>query len=124
MSKICNKCGVKELNWNKKYHEKTGKWKLQDHKNKEGEWCIRNVEKKSTIATKEGIILCEYCKESNFGLCRNKEDYKNHINAYHPKKQILTNLDYMYQHSNLSGVNIINWKSDSHYERYKKLLDQ
>ena len=72
MTKTCNKCGVKELNWNRKYHEKTGKWKLQDHKNKEGEWCVRNIEKKSIVATKEGIILCEYCKESNFGLCRNK----------------------------------------------------
>ena len=46
MTKTCNKCGVKELNWNRKYHEETGKWKLQDHKHKEGEWCVRNIEKK------------------------------------------------------------------------------
>tara|TARA_R110002020_G_scaffold233_4_gene1226 strand:- start:10818 stop:11189 length:372 start_codon:yes stop_codon:yes gene_type:complete len=119
MNKICRKCGTGRLDWNKKHHDKTGKWKLNDHKTKEGKWCIRNntqPEKKTHT-----VILCEYCKESNFGLCRSEEDYKAHVNAYHPKKEILTNLDYMCMHCGLKGVNLENWKSDLHYKNYVKI---
>ena len=72
------------------------------------------------IAIKENIILCEYCRESNFGLCRSKEDYELHVRAYHPNKEILTTLDYMFLHGRLKGINLENWKSDFHYEKYKK----
>ena len=119
MGKTCNKCGAKNLEWNKKSYELTGKWKLQDHKNKEGQWCVRAKKPELQITRKENIILCEYCSESNFGLCKGKEDYIAHVYAYHPNKEILTNLDYMYQHSKLIGVNIENWKSDSHWKKYQ-----
>ncbi len=121
--KICNKCGVKGLWWNKKHFEKTGKWQLIDHKDKKGEWCIRNSAPKLIVDSfKEKPRLCEYCIESNFGLCRTEKDYKSHVRAYHPKKEILTNLDYMFQHGRLQGVNLENWKSDSHYKKYKSLI--
>jgi|TARA_R110000824_G_scaffold273582_2_gene462064 hypothetical protein len=119
MSKICRRCGTGRLEWNKKHHEKTKKWQLEDHKTKEGKWCLRNniqIEKKI-----ETIILCEYCKESNFGLCRSEKDYKAHIKAYHPNKEILTTLDYMFLHCGLKGVNLESWKSDSHYKNYKRI---
>lgn len=124
MGKTCNKCGKKELEWNKKHHERTGKWKLEDHKNKEGEWCVRNdVKSKSYIASKKDIILCEYCKDSNFGLCRSKEDYIAHVKAYHPNREILTNLDYMMQHNGkMDRATLKNWKSDAHYSHWNKFI--
>ena len=119
MNKICNKCGTRNLGWNKRHHEKTGKWKLDDHRNKKGEWCIKNNVIERITTPEKKIILCEYCSESNFGLCRGEKDFQAHINAYHPNQEILTNLDYMYQHCKLIGVNLDNWKSDLHYEKYK-----
>ena len=121
--KTCNKCGVKGLWWNKKHFEKTGKWQLIDHKDKKCEWCVRNNAPKIDVFDKTSkIILCEYCEDSNFGLCRSTKDYQAHLKAYHSNKEILTNLDYMFGHSNLQGVNLINWKSDPHYEKYKSLI--
>ena len=91
--KTCNKCGVKGLWWNKKHFEKTGKWQLIDHKNKKGEWCVRNSSSKPIITKpKEKPRLCEYCLESNFGLCRTEKDYNIHVKTYHPNKEILTNV--------------------------------
>lgn len=122
MSKTCNKCGKGNLGWNKKYHDKTGKWKLDDHKNKEGEWCIRNNnEKKSYITNKKDVIICEYCKDSSFGLCRSKKDYEAHVKAYHPNHEILTDLDYKMKHSGKVNKNVLkNWKSDAHYSHWNK----
>ena len=120
MGKTCNKCGTKNLDWNKKNYELTGKWKLQDHRDKEGQWCVKAKKPEYKIATKENVILCEYCRESNFGLCRTKEDYEHHVRAYHPNKEILTTLDYMFISCGLKGVDLENWISDSHYEKYKK----
>lgn len=123
MSKSCNRCGTDKLYWNKKHFEKTGKWQLIDHKNKKGEWCVRNNAPKIMVTDiKEKVRLCEYCEESNFGLCRTEKDYKAHVKTYHPKKEILTNLDYMFMHCRLKGVNLINWKSDTHYEKYKSII--
>lgn len=122
MSKTCNKCGKSNLDWNKRHHERTGKWQLSDHKNKEGEWCVKNnIEKKSYVASKKDIIMCEYCKDSNFGMCRNEKDYKAHVKAYHPNHEILTSLDYMIKHSGkISRYVLKNWKSDAHYSHWDK----
>ena len=122
MGKTCNKCGKKELEWNRKHHERTGKWKLEDHKDKQGEWCTKSdMIKKNNIASKKDVILCEYCKDSNFGLCRSKKDYEAHVKSYHPKKEILTNLDYMMMHSGKVNKEVLkNWKSDAHYSHWEK----
>lgn len=121
MGKTCNKCGRNNLSWNKKHHERTGKWKLEDHKNKDGEWCTRNDNvKKSFITSKKDVIMCPFCRESNFGLCRSKEDYETHVKAYHPNGEKLTNLDYMFKHSKVSRTVLKNWKSDSHYSHWDK----
>jgi hypothetical protein len=118
--KTCNRCSVKGLWWNKKHYDKTGKWQLIDHKNKKGEWCVRNNEKKSQhTPIKQTIKLCEYCKDSNFGLCRSEKDYNTHIKAYHPNKEILTNLDYTYKHSGEFSVTVLrNWSSDPHFKKH------
>ena len=118
--KTCNKCGVKGLWWNKKHFEKTGKWQLIDHKNKKGEWCVRNSSSKPIITKpKEKPRLCEYCLESNFGLCRTEKDYNIHVKTYHPNKEILTNLDYMYKTSAEFHSSVLkNWSSDPHFKKH------
>ena len=32
--KTCNRCGKKGLEWDIEFHEKMGKWKLDNHKDK------------------------------------------------------------------------------------------
>ena len=53
--KTCNKCGQTGLKWNKNYHKTTGKWFLQDHKNAEGVWCIKNEGGKESSDNREPI---------------------------------------------------------------------
>ena len=54
--KTCNRCGQSGLRWNKNYHKTTGKWFLQDHKNAEGEWCIKNEGTNESSDSREPII--------------------------------------------------------------------
>ena len=32
MNKTCHRCGTTDLGWNQAYHQATGKWKLENHK--------------------------------------------------------------------------------------------
>jgi len=32
MRKTCHRCGTTNLGWNQSYHQLTGKWKLENHK--------------------------------------------------------------------------------------------
>ena len=72
--KTCHICGRKELYWNKKHYEKTGKWQLIDHKKPSGAWCIKN---QSQPISQDRVkpILCKLCDESSFGLFRCEDDY-------------------------------------------------
>ena len=94
VDKTCMKCGKTGLTWNKKYHDLTGLWKLSDHKNNENEWCVKNDRDKTFIRTKHDVVMCELCKESNFGLCT-PETIDMHLKKYHPNGEILTNEDYV-----------------------------
>lgn len=91
--KTCKKCGRKVVGWNKPYFEKSGKWRLVDHKTIDGVWCIRNniVEQKEKKITKKDCILCPLCSETNFGLCRSKEDFERHTKMYHPNGEVRDN---------------------------------
>jgi hypothetical protein len=93
--KTCNKCGKKGLFWNREYFEKNGKWKLNDHRNKDNEWCIRNntIIKEIIKITKKDYIHCEFCGDSDFGWLR-KENYKEHIKIHHPNGEIRNNSYY------------------------------
>ena len=77
MKKICNKCGTKNLTWNTKHHEKTGKWQLIDHRNKDRKWCVKN-QNKTVLQIDSQIRLCELCDGTSFGLCRSESDYNHH----------------------------------------------
>lgn len=117
--KTCNKCGVKGLWWNKKHHEKTGKWQLIDHKNKKGEWCVRNLDPNYRPEKKSSIILCELCSETSFGMCRSESDYKQHKHIYHPNNEVLTELDWKMK-ATPNEIPHVNWSSDPHYSKYVK----
>lgn len=116
--KTCNKCGRKVVGWNKPYFEKSGKWRLVDHKTIDGKWCIRNniVEQKEKKITKKDFTICPLCTDSNFGKCLTKE-YDEHKRKFHPNNEVLTNLDYI--HENMSAYTIKRyWKHDPHYSKY------
>lgn len=118
--KVCNRCGYKGLDWDQDFHKKTGKWKLGNHKRPDGKWCNK-PSAVTMMRKKHEVELCPYCKESNFGLCnKDTDELELHIKAYHPNKEILTNLDYIMMHGKLSENALKNWKSDSHYSKYEK----
>ena len=120
--KTCNKCGKSDLSWNQRHHERTGKWQLSDHKNKEGDWCVRNNKQKSSyITNKKDFIMCELCKDSSFGLCRSQEDYKKHQKIYHPNGEVLTELDWKAA-MGINRMTLKNWKSDAHYSHWDKFI--
>lgn len=120
MVKKCNRCGKGGLEWNKPYFEKSGKWRLQDHKNVKGEWCVRNNGsfEKTKIRTKKEVILCELCSESSFGLCKNEEDFRIHMEKFHPNGEIMTDLDYIAKFMTKHSIKTGFWQNDKHYSKY------
>ena len=105
--KTCNRCGRKVDGWNKPFFEKTGKWKLVDHKTKDGDWCIRNnfVEKKYDKIKKSDFVKCELCL-GNSGHCYVDDFFerhphiaghtlKEHKEQWHPNNEILDDYDFM-----------------------------
>lgn len=117
MNKICNRCGVKNLTWNIRHHEKTGKWQLIDHKNKDGKWCVRN---KSQPLSQNNIkiILCDLCTGTSFGLCRGESEYEKHMKMYHPENEVLTELDWNMRLTPKEKVSD-GWSCDPHYKKYQ-----
>ena len=92
--KTCKRCGKKDLGWNRKWQEYSGRWQLDNHKNKDGEWCISNIIKPKLIKiTKKDFTICPLCYDTNFGYCRN-EDYEKHEKMFHPNGEVLTNKDF------------------------------
>ena len=117
--KTCNKCGKRGLYWNKEYFEKNGKWKLSDHRNKDGEWCIKSnfIKKEFKQTSKKDCILCPLCTESNFGLCRSEKQYELHKKVHHPNGETLTDLDYHAPFISKYTIKTF-YKSDPHYLKY------
>ena len=74
--KVCNRCGTKNLQWNREQHEKTGKWQLEDHKNSSNDWCV--ISKRKVIPQKFTLIHCGLCC-GHFGWCDNKDVKLNHV---------------------------------------------
>ncbi|MBC8430148.1 MAG: hypothetical protein H8D92_01990 [Pelagibacteraceae bacterium] len=115
--KTCKKCKKSGLGWDKKFHDLTGKWKLESHRRVDGKWCNKPPEK---MFSKARCILCKLCNDSSFGLCRSPEDLEIHKRAYHKFNERLTDLDYKMMHSNLSQSTLLNWKSDPHFHLHYK----
>ena len=88
MSKKCNRCHKGGLDWNKEYFEKSGKWKLMDHKKQDGEWCVKNnfVKSKESKSTKKDYTICPLCTGAYFGYCMNNE-YEKHKRIHHPNNE-------------------------------------
>jgi len=115
--KTCNKCGKKDLTWNTKWHDYSGKWQLTNHKNKDGDWCVNNIIKpKETKLTKKDFTMCPLCTDSNFGKCLTK-DYDEHKRKFHPNNEVLTELDYIHEHMSAYAIKRY-WKHDPHYSKF------
>tara|TARA_R110002051_G_scaffold152947_1_gene225482 strand:- start:602 stop:889 length:288 start_codon:yes stop_codon:yes gene_type:complete len=92
--KTCNKCGKKDLDWNRSWFEYSNRWQLINHKNKDGEWCINNsLKPKEKKLTKKDYTVCPLCSESEFGYYLNIE-YEEHKRKYHPNGEIRNNSYY------------------------------
>ena len=115
--KVCNRCGKKGLGWDITFHQKTGKWKLENHKTVNGKWC--NKPKETLMGRKSDYDLCELCSESNYGKVR-KEDKAEHLRKYHPNGEMLTELDWIMSLNKPSNYWVKYWKSDKHYHKYNK----
>lgn len=114
-AKQCNRCGKRDLDWDKDFHKITKKWKLEDHRRPDGKWCNKAPEK--LLRSKEKIILCSLCAGSSFGLCRGEKDYDKHVKAYHPNGEQLTELDWQMKQSPNKKPHK-NWSCDPHYTNY------
>ena len=114
--KTCNRCGRKGLNWDYDFKNRTGKWKLENHK-VDGKWCNKPTEA-SMIRKKHEVVMCELCIDSNFGLCT-PETIEDHHRKYHPNNKPLTNLDYMVMVGGIPKYLLHYWKDDPHYSMYE-----
>lgn len=113
--KICKKCGKKYLGWDRDFHKKTGKWKLENHKREDGKWCNKPPET-SLIRKKIHMTLCKLCENSMGGLCE-KDKIQEHLDKFHPKGEILTELDYKVM-GGMSKIHLRYWKNDPHYMKH------
>jgi|TARA_R110000824_G_scaffold6766_4_gene31199 hypothetical protein len=87
----CNRCGKTDLSWNKEWFKHDKKWKLSNHKNDDGDWCVNNIiVPKGLKTTKVDYIVCPLCMESDFGYCL-KSEYETHKKKYHPNDEARTN---------------------------------
>ncbi len=119
--KTCNRCGYKGLDWDKDFHKKTGKWKLDNHKRADGKWCNKPTAV-TMMRRKHECETCPYCFETSyFGLFnKGTGELERHVKVYHPNKEILTDLDYKMMHGGLNDYALKNYKSDIHYSKYEK----
>ncbi len=118
--KVCNRCGKKGLGWDVPFHQKTGKWKLENHKTNEGVWCNKPTEV-SMMRKKHEVTLCQLCSDSNFGLLeKNQDAIKKHMDMFHKDGRTMTTLDY----SMMMGMRpylLKFYRDDPSYHRYKHL---
>jgi hypothetical protein len=122
VGKKCNRCGRTGLNWDNRFHDKTGKWKLEDHRVSNGDWCNKAPEV-MMMRTREECRLCSLCADSSFGLIKstNPIDMDKHMNLLHPNGEIMTELDYkMSCYMPLVYLNY--WTNDPHFSKYQHLL--
>lgn len=105
-TKVCNKCGKKNLGWDYDFNKNTGKWKLENHKRIDGKWCNKpKEENKFKIAKKQDYVKCELCL-GNTGWCLTEESHErnplwNHVSLekhtemFHPNNEVLTDEDFV-----------------------------
>lgn len=117
--KKCNRCNKTGLQWDKIFHKKTGKWKLENHKRDDGKWCNKPTEE-SMMRTKFEIIKCPFCFDtSSYGMFDDEDKLNTHVKDYHPNGEILTDLDYNIKLAGIPKYVLHYWDSDPHYENYK-----
>ena len=113
--KTCNKCGKNGLTWDKEFHTKTGKWKLENHKREDGKWCNKPPE----VTINYDHQLCELCSGTSFGLIHSKkpEDLEEHTKMWHPNGEPMTELDFKMHHG-MPKFYLKYWVNDPHYHKY------
>jgi hypothetical protein len=119
--KTCTRCGKKGLGWDKTFHDRTGKWKLENHRREDGKWCNKPPEEMMSLS-KEQMQLCPLCDGSNFGLLRSnsQEALKSHLDMWHPEGESMTDLDFK-MHNGMPVFYLKYWTHDPHYYKYKHL---
>ena len=105
-NKTCNKCNVRELGWDYSYNKSTGRWKLEDHRRKDGKWCNKlSIQSQETPTKKGDLEKCKLCLGnsgwllSETGRERHPRWYsltpEEHKNMFHPNNEILNDVDFM-----------------------------
>ena len=115
--KTCKRCGTQNLEWDMHYHEVTGKWKLLEHKSSKGQVCGRVKQEEFAKSSKKDIVKCPLCIDTSFGWCESKELFETHLHNFHPKGDMLTELDYISKFQSQYTTKRF-WKHDAHYSRY------
>ncbi len=103
----CNKCGKKDLSWNKEEFKNTGKWRLIPHRDSKKEWCIEPYKKKVKMymGNKKDYVKCELCL-GNSGHCFVDDFFERHPEVHghtlsehkatwHPNGEVLNDIDFM-----------------------------
>lgn len=77
-TKVCNKCGKKNLGWDYDFNKKTQKWKLENHKTMEGKWCNKPKEESKIAKTgKKDYVHCDKC-EGQYGWLLTEEAHNRY----------------------------------------------
>jgi len=103
--KVCNKCQAKGLGWDMEYNKKTGKWKLDDHRRKDGKWCNKLSRQSQETKMKKGDYeKCKFCTGNSGWLLSlqgrerlterlPQDTMEEHVRKYHPNGEVLDDLD-------------------------------
>lgn len=126
--KVCNRCGKKGLGWDLSFHQKMGKWKLENHKREDGKWCNKPPE--IIAAKKWDFIKCDLCL-GNSGYCLTEEAHKRnpqwhyisleeHKKLWHDNGRTMSELDFKME-MGMHTMYLKYWTSDPNFHRYEHL---
>jgi len=121
--KTCLRCGKGGLTWDKEFHTKTGKWKLENHKRDDGKWCNKPPEI-MMVRTIDECQFCPLCAGSSFGLIKSKnpKDLELHMTNIHPNGEIKTDLDFRME-MGMHPLFLKYWSNDIHFFKYRHMIE-
>lgn len=97
--KKCNRCGFTspELQWDKEFYAKEGRWKLCIITNNSG--IITKIDHVCNGEVKQQepsgpVIPCQFCSHTMYGYFNRQEDLDVHVKQYHPNQDILYEEDF------------------------------
>lgn len=117
--KVCNKCKAVGLGWDKEFHEKYGKWKLEDHKTKTGSWCNKMMSKNRFASSLPAVEIfpCAYCLARGH-MFTTQEELEDHVYEDHPNGEEMTALDEQAKYDKSVYWMVPGWVHDKHFYKY------